>query len=650
MDEEAVANQNLPVPYTEPPEGGQLRKKVVGLLERFAFPPGNFASSRIERDEQLFWTRFYKLKGDASLAELKVNHYDEAADNDGAKFARDMTDYFEYKAILFPKDDQKYSLLNPPELFDAIFEHQIFECFKEDEDVRSITEDFKNVCKGNFFQKMCGKRFLQWLGSLAHAGQIGVLGFLILCSAAFALLASGIFGLWQYFISLADIDLLAHFLSLCAGGIILFLCSKARAGVAARLENQIGKTPVMLLDWTVPRMMIWEFLFLLLIFSLPTLMSFAFQASLISLPPNLLAPLVGIIVGIATYVSIRWIGTRLLRKSSKNVSQPLEVMNDQLHKRFNDVTDSSAAFFVNSMQKRLHQLHLVTSHLDKRVDYEENLPGRGRQTWGARAKTWTKIIVLAAKRVEYIEKHIQIEMWRVRMAHWSYHGVSDFLANIVVPYLAFGVALAGIAVCWWALLLSTLLWWPLPIWQATVLATVPIAGGVAVVGSVLYHLNIYQIGFVAKVTEPIGSWLLGGRTIDEIKLDQLEKFPTPRVASQSALAFIFLISPAALYVGVGLFRPFSDLVSLVGSSLPLSLPWIGLYQLLNDVCAKVETERKVSKSKWQTDITFLNSRIDSSKWEKFTDLRLPQMLGRQVERDKHKINELKSRQRPESSG
>lgn len=638
---------NLPAVVPDIHDESALEAPRRGLLERFAFPPGQFKSRRIVRDEAIYWTRYYKLVDDASLAEIKVNHYDEAADNDGAKFSHDMKEYFEYKATLFPRYRREYSSVDPPPLFDSIFERQIDSCFKSDKDVRDIVEDFKNVCKGNFYQKMCGKRLLQWISSASYAAQGLVLAIILALAASLVLALDALASLF-----LIEQDMARFFLKLSVSAALFFTALRARTLLIGRISQHVEKSMIQHTYWTYSSL-------LLLHVPLPFLLLLAAteparSALGIALANDVALGIAhGTVVGIALVIATHFACKSLLRKCDQTVSVPIEAMNDLLHKRFNDLTDSSAAFFVNSMQKRLHQLHLVTSHLDKRIDFEENLPDRGRRNWGSRAKIWTKVIILAAKRVEYIEKHIQLEMWRVRMAHWSYHRVSDFLAKVVVPYCAFFLALAGVTCIWWIFVAFALVWSRTSVFHLGALAAIPLFGIVVILLRLLVCAISYPTTFLRMLAPELGPWLLGSKSVDEISLAKLDQLELPRLPSTKRLAFLFFVtSPTAWLVGE-LYFAFHEPLSLVIAITPLipsfGLPWVALYVLLVTILNRIAKESEQTKGRWQTDINFLNSRIDSSKWEKFTDLRLPQLLGRQVERDKHKINELKSRNRPEAA-
>jgi hypothetical protein len=110
---------------------------------------------------------------------------------------------------------------------------------------------------------------------------------------------------------------------------------------------------------------------------------------------------------------------------------------------YNAALESTAKGFVNIVQKRMNDLFNTFTSFGKEIDQAENRPG----DWAASAKWWTKVLLWLSKRMEYIEKSIQLELWRIRIWHWitNRRGVVMLYVFAILPALAVGAAAAGFA-------------------------------------------------------------------------------------------------------------------------------------------------------------------------------------------------------------
>lgn len=142
---------------------------------------------------------------------------------------------------------------------------------------------------------------------------------------------------------------------------------------------------------------------------------------------------------------------------------------------YNAALESSAKGFVNVVQKRMNDLFNAFTSFGKQIDQAENKPG----DWADSAKWWTKVLLWLSKRMEYIEKSIQLELWRIRVWHWiiNRRGVVMLYAFAIVPALVVGSTAAILAATGRPLAGSALI--DSVIWVGFSLALAMISNGVA---------------------------------------------------------------------------------------------------------------------------------------------------------------------------
>jgi hypothetical protein len=147
-------------------------------------------------------------------------------------------------------------------------------------------------------------------------------------------------------------------------------------------------------------------------------LSHFYLESHVALPPVAFLALKGAVL--AAIAGVYWVFFRVVEDS------------------YNAALESSAKGFVNVVQKRMNDLFNAFTSFGKQIDQAENKPG----DWADSAKWWTKVLLWLSKRMEYIEKSIQLELWRIRVWHWltNRRGVVLLYLFAVLPLLVLGSA------------------------------------------------------------------------------------------------------------------------------------------------------------------------------------------------------------------
>lgn len=626
---------------------------VSDLLGRFGFPP-RAASPRIEKADPLHWTVFYNLKSNIDLKGIKPKDFETAADNDGAQFDQAMRSYFGFRIHLFADDPEQYDLLNPPELFDGIFETQVHEAFPDDDDIRQVTEDFKDVSKRNFFQKVMGKRRLQLIPSLWFVLQpVFALWLLLIAGGAVyagAYVYQGVVsGSWMGVSWLAT---------------SIFLWSVAY--LMGRYAVQMPTTKLMRASllkthiWYETSQIVPALFLPLLVLAAIAFLSLATAF----LPASLILPGIGVSMlpqalvaaSLAAVLAMTVLGVlsaRYAHHTQRNIVEPIKDMNQQIHEKYKDVTRQTTQAFVNYIQKRLNDLQTVFKTLENKIDQDENLHAR---TWPQRAKIWTMIKMLVAKRVEYIEKDIQVEEWRIRMGRWSYDRLGTFLAIIAIPRLCYLAVLLSVSLIWvlgmaalWPFWMPVEKGWDKAISDAIFVTLIPFFGLFLVAASIIsgLFLPVLRAGLESLRTL---IWRMAAQPI-----------LIPAALSVEWNFRIFFLSPFLLAViwffvrwstGGTWYDSILESPLLEANVLPFLLFfWLPMWRFIAEpVRARIDEMGELSNRNWNTEPGFLRQIVDTSHWQGFYTLELHRVLGEQVERAFEKINELKTRMKGDFRG
>ena len=95
-------------------------------------------------------------------------------------------------------------------------------------------------------------------------------------------------------------------------------------------------------------------------------------------------------------------------------------INGSLHFCLETTLDNSTLFVDGQMAIRTKNLTNLIDEIVPRIDddrlYLKKL--NAEQDWPERSKKWTILVYWLAKRLEYIERHAQIEIWLMRRAHY----------------------------------------------------------------------------------------------------------------------------------------------------------------------------------------------------------------------------------------
>lgn len=659
------------VPQTEPKTEADISLGIQQLLDRFGFPPGDYKSTRIERDHLLYTTRYYKLNPNVKISDVADSEYDKAVDETGGAADKELQDYFKYKLEMFPEKLDKYSLVNPPPLFDSVFEHSIKHRFKRDEDIRSVANDFKDVCVGNFFQKLQGKRYLQRIASEAHSWQ----GYAVAWVLAFAAgLAQLVVGLALLAFSLLGAtpatwwDRTIFTLTAISGVLLLSGAIRARHWFTTNAAiTQLSELQIKLDKWTE-----WDMIMLclkpalivaaslLLVLGLPLIpwpQEFALSAA-----ATAVAIFFAVLLAYLLRSAILFLAKRFMDWVEERVSKPLDQANEILHQKYETAVDNAAGSFVAYVQTRLPQLDRVFNILDKRIDQEEEL---AQIEWGSRAKKWTMLKILVAKRVEYIEKDMQAKLWKIRMAHWAYNRLGTFLATVYVPYLSMVLTLNASSRTWWALILAL---WP-AIFCVSPLALLAAAAAPALGRGILYVLGAFSVGryeldFFRMITRPFNVAI--SSAAEQMQTENLaaESVKVPNTLAPRAITRHFFLGGAIVsgVLTVGLIAIWHlsagqlwslDALQDLGAALLvyglLQIIGYGVFLMAAHISAGVQSVAAKSNSKWNTEIGFLERRIKPDTFMLAAARNMPEVLGMQVERDKNRIWQMKTQYKPSTN-
>lgn len=99
------------------------------------------------------------------------------------------------------------------------------------------------------------------------------------------------------------------------------------------------------------------------------------------------------------------------------------VVNMFVVSRYRDSYKISSQTVSIVIQQRFNDLSLFFSNSITDIDRAGAHIGRNPDAWNEQAKFLTRLALYVAKRVEYFERHVQIEMWRIRrLRHWTLLG------------------------------------------------------------------------------------------------------------------------------------------------------------------------------------------------------------------------------------
>lgn len=107
--------------------------------------------------------------------------------------------------------------------------------------------------------------------------------------------------------------------------------------------------------------------------------------------------------------------------------------------RYQDSHENSSAHVSRVVQQRLSDLSLFFSNTITDIDRAGAHIGRLPDAWNEQSKFLMRLSLYVAKRVEYFERHVQMEMWRIRrLRHWTlFGGVVSLLLVVAASTLTY---------------------------------------------------------------------------------------------------------------------------------------------------------------------------------------------------------------------